>query len=128
MNVYYIGCIGRAGHFPWKSDTERVRFGEMRDILQRSDGFFAPLGSPAPDGLIARHYVHGFTILSWWDSVSVDTRPGSNATFWVEGKHTAIEALRIAKERFPKVFEQTMCSLRLPEDADRTAATRKDGA
>jgi hypothetical protein len=108
MDVYYFGCLGGAGHFAWEANGKVSRRNQMRDIIERTDGLFPPLGLE-DEGIICRHIVHGFTVIAWWDR-SVDARGASNSAFWVQGEHTTEEALEIARQRFPGVFD------RLPYD------------
>lgn len=103
MNVFYCGCIGQAGHYVWQDENTRMKHGVLRDLVARSDGFFAPMEDLGDDGATVVHYVHGYTVFSWWDA-SVDDRPGSNSTFWVEGVIPFLHAITAARKTFPSVF------------------------
>ena len=111
MDVYYFGCLDdRGGHFAWEAEGRVSRTNPMRDLIQRTDGLFPPLGLEE-EGIICCHFVHGFTVVAWWDR-SIDTRGQSNSAFWIQGEHTASEALEIARKGFPGVFGRLTYELR----------------
>lgn len=60
---------------------------------------FVDRGQPQGCGFV--HQVAGWTVISWWDR-SGDKRMGSNAVFFVRGSHQWAEALRRAREEFPR--------------------------
>ena len=111
MDVYYFGCLDdRGGHIAGEAEGKVLRRSQMRDIIERTDGLFPPLGFE-DEGVICRHFVHEFTVIAWWDR-SIDTRGASNSAFWVQGEHTTEEALEIARQRFPTVFGRLTYELR----------------
>lgn len=74
------------------------------------------------------HYAHGWTILSWWDR-SGDRRRASCAVFFVRGYHRWTEALRLAREAFPRelarmeaAYDIGLAGTDLPDPGDDPAA------
>jgi len=115
MNVFYFGCIDRAGHFLWAPDGSRPRpFGHRDSLGERHlDGGFCP-GAEAPfyrdplnvpQGAAALHLVGAWTVLSFWDR-SVDGRPGSHSTYVLLGALTFNDAVARAKTAFPNVWKR----------------------
>lgn len=109
--AYFFGCVRTVGHSlispaaevresecsaPW-------RVGEIDQAMQ--PGCTRGVGSHLTGGAqllgVARlHHRNGWTMLSCWDR-SVDSRPGSNANFMIEGKHDFETMLALVAETFP---------------------------
>jgi hypothetical protein len=102
--AFYFGCKDRPGHYLFGEDESIGRYHgrSYRDWRGMVDGIFPPR-STQKQGAAAIHFVHGCTVLSFWD-YSVDSRPGSNSTFFIPGKHNFDSALAEAQKRFPWVF------------------------
>lgn len=88
-----------------------------------------PFGGPGqPQGRGFIHRVAGWTVISWWDR-SGDSRMGSNAVFFVRGYHQWTEALRRAREAFPREIARMeaaypigLAGADLPDPGDDPAA------
>lgn len=96
----YSPGYGRASH-PWGS---YYKIGEVY-----LDGGFAPrVGrEEAPQGHAKLTHVpeQGITVLAFWDRTG-DQRGASHSTFVVDGHHSFDDALALAREAFPEVFER----------------------
>ena len=117
--MLYCGCHGDSGHYVWRENGERVRWG-LADKEQpwgkAIDGGIQPLargGYHVPNGVARYTQEHGWSALSWWDN-SIDTRPGSHSTFVIEGVHSAEFVLVSARIRFPWVFERFPFDVSIP--------------
>lgn len=124
IKTYYFGCGLEHGHYLFESVAEnpsicyRVPGYDQKWMLQ-SDGIFPP--QPERDTILYKAtmcYLHGYTILSWWDR-SVDHRPGSNSTLFLPKVFTFdgtgfFAASNLAQQLFPWVFA------RLPERITRS--------
>lgn len=67
-------------------------------------------------GLCAVDYRDGWTLLSFADR-TVDHRGGSHSSFVFEAELTAADALALAREQFPWVFDRIRFEIRLREEA-----------
>ena len=107
LDVLYFGCIERAGHYLWaSSDGVPVRLSRgdyRRDLLSRFDGVLCP--TDRTEGVVLKHFIHGHTAVSFWDS-SGDSRPGSSSTFFLKGDHGYQYTIAAARQAFPEVFER----------------------
>lgn len=105
MRIYVFGCYaGRPGHVVRKLEGTvllpvscGMRTTSIISVIQRSDGLLPPLDPRERQGRYIRHWIHGFTVLAWWDR-SIDTRPGSNAGVWIEGTYSPAETFDIARK------------------------------
>lgn len=70
------------------------------------DGGFVPGNAKSgPEGMVRLTHVDGFTILGFRDN-SIDSRGGSHSTFLVPGNWYYEEALAMAADAFPFVFQR----------------------
>lgn len=81
------------------SPDGRWCFPAPRTPEQMRNGF--PRGADDAQGRSFIHFVDGWTIIAWWDR-SEDTRRGSNAVFFVRGRHPWAVAVAQAREAFPR--------------------------
>lgn len=106
MRCFYHGCIGGAGHYLWDAGPHKCWSGGglpfRASILDA--GLLDPQREQA-EGVVRRVVIAGWTVLAFWDR-SIDSRPGSNSAFVVEGEHSTADALQVAKQNFPAVFER----------------------
>ena len=110
--AFYFGCFRQPGHYLWRGpedDHGYMPTGRDHGLPfhpERMDAALAPRnasGGEVHQGLASYGLLNGWTIISFWDN-SIDRRPGSSSTFFIEGAHYFEEALEIAREDFPKVF------------------------
>lgn len=116
--AYYFGCGLEAGHFLFESDgrvdgpAKSYMVPASDKWLKNIDGLFPPQPELqlSDNGLYraTMTYLHGYTILSWWDR-SVDKRPGSNSTILLPKNFTMdgtgfFAACNLAQQLFPWVF------------------------
>ncbi len=106
-DTYYFDCIRQAGHYLWASDNgQAVSTRKSYNFwMERLDGVLAPIGIGEKQGPTARHEMHGHTVLSFWDR-SVDKRGACNSIFFVLGIMSFAEAVEMAREAFPEVFDR----------------------
>lgn len=133
VKVFYFGCIGDSGHYlfdgedspygdrvPWKqydtvtpfvgNDFDGQRFTPGRLVRDRWEGW------PQTQSVYKLTHEAGWTMLGCWDR-SVDTRPGSNSTFIIEGTHDFSAALEQARTAFPKTFARIIAAAPMREIA-----------
>jgi hypothetical protein len=116
--AYYFGCVARAGHYLFGANGEAIYHDERKAMAlpwkdSEIDGKLAPQPrlQPAlreqaqPEGQAVVHHREGWTALSFWDR-SVDGRPGSNSTFFVEGTHEFPAMLQLVRELFPRIVKR----------------------
>lgn len=113
MNVLYFGCWQETGHYPWLPGM--IRGWEAQEQLPWKwlDGTLPPVLTRSrsgvvqevPQGHAALHWKAGWTALAFWDR-SVDKRGGSNSVFCIRGTHSFGDAVRIARDAFPQVWER----------------------
>lgn len=108
------------------SPDTRWCFATPRTLEQMRCG--VPRGADDTQGRGFIHYAHGWTIISWWDR-SEDQRGGCNAVFFVRGYHQWTEALRRAREAFPReiarmeaAYSIGLAGADLPDPGDDPAA------
>jgi hypothetical protein len=82
---------------PWGYSVD----GSLQPLIRNDQGG----SSYAKQGEAKLHHKDGWTAIAFWDN-SVDDRPGSTSTFVMEGEYDFDEALAIAKENFPSIFER----------------------
>ena len=99
MNVFYFGCWNTPGHFLVKPGGVHVHKAGPFDA-GRIDGFFTPASEADLTATIT--HIKGWTIMAMWDR-SVDTRPGSNCAFIMEGIHNFEAMLEAARKSFPHI-------------------------
>lgn len=99
MNVFYFGCWNEPGHYLWKPNGTRVRKVGPFDVAHL-DGFFTPASESNLAPTIT--YIKDWTVMAMWDR-SVDTRPGSNAAFIVEGIILPAATWVVAFGHFPYI-------------------------
>lgn len=101
--VWYFGCIGQSGHYLWRTPREKAgSVEEMRWTRTGIDSGFAPPDSDE-QGRALRHYVHGHTIVSFWDR-SVDKRGACNSSFIMRGDHSFATVVAAARVAYPQVW------------------------
>jgi hypothetical protein len=107
MKAYYFGCFERAGHYMWEPGGAWGPRSAPHDFVspwgRYPDGILAPKGQS--QGVAALHHKDGWTAISCWDQ-SVDSRPGSNSTFLLEGTYTFAEGLELATQFFPSIMSR----------------------
>ena len=104
--VHYFGCIGGPGHYLFESHEGQAISCYRKPYnfwMERLDGVLAPQGPKEVQGPTARHEMHGYTVLSFWDR-SVDKRGACNSILFVPGIMPFVEALGKAREAFPEIF------------------------
>lgn len=111
MNVAFFGCWEQAGHF-------------LRDANGRTLESFGPFVPESLDGTFLRkdHRIPGqvdilcfkdYTVISFED-YTVDTRPGSNGSFIVEGYAlTKRECWAAAEKVFPLIVQRLRRHVRM---------------
>ncbi|HYD58948.1 MAG TPA: hypothetical protein VEC35_01240 [Noviherbaspirillum sp.] len=101
----YFGCHREPGHYLFTRGMRPLYFNRHLEKLNRLDQMLAP--QDTRDGYIAVITSlggWGFTALSFWD-YSVDSRPGSNSTFFAPRAEMGVEELmRGSIEAFPEVW------------------------
>lgn len=105
LHIFYFGCLGQIGHHVWQNSSPPQRLGRndpLHKIIEAMDGVLPPQWGKPVQGEVVHHDIFNFAVVAWWDN-SVDSRPKSNSAFWVEGEHSAKEALCLGLERFPTV-------------------------
>lgn len=108
--IAYYGCIGGIGHYwwlqdgskmrnvhPWPMDGIEVPEGLCGDATLRSD--------PQTEGCAHLHYMNDSTYLAFWDR-SVDKRKNSVSVFCIPGHYTFDEAVDLARDAFPRVWQR----------------------
>lgn len=120
--VLFFGCMERAGHYLWSSETWKASKDEERDCpwklysrprldpptrkSHEYDGESPWEASMAQvQGEAVLSYVGGWTRLGWADR-SVDSRSGSHANIIAEGTHSFDEMMALARARFPNRMKQ----------------------
>ena len=132
--ILFFGCWGEAGHYLRDVQGREPRLASpqgpvrWRDFIPwgtRIDGGLAPRtngGGQATEGLAAFHQNTAWVgcpgeivwcAISWWDN-SVDSRPGSSATFLADHRCSPAELLAEAREAFPEVFARLKYEVQLP--------------
>jgi hypothetical protein len=116
MRMYYFGCHREPGHYFFAPGMvkDHEAGGPMPFSTQEGepivpwgyhiDQALCPFG-PQTEGLAKLNYKDGWTALAFWDR-SVDSRPGSNSVFVLEGTHDFPTMLSHARDRFPEVIER----------------------
>ena len=119
LDVLYFGCIDGPGHYLWQSLNGYPSRFAMQDprnrLLHKLDGLLCP--ADTTEGVVLKHFIHGHTVVAFWDR-SVDSRPGSSSSFFLEGAHSYQYVIAAARQAFPKVLARIegRFSLRLSED------------
>lgn len=107
-NLYYFGCWNEVGHYFHDPNGRRPRVVGPFDAFDRNrpiDAIYAPFGVNQDESATNLAYTNGWTVLAMWDR-SIDSRPGSNAAFLAEGKHTENEMLASAKQLYPQIVNR----------------------
>ncbi len=106
VETYYFGCrTGEIGHYLHRRGMSHCREQHMK-WAQHLDGVFPPATTGYEvEGEAAMHFVHGFTVIAFWDR-SQDKRHASNSAFYIKGQHDFESAVRLAREAFPSVWER----------------------
>lgn len=99
--VYHFGYRQGGGHFLFNASYRHVDPSILPwpDI----DGTLCPVGPSGPEGIALLHHKDGWTAIAFWDR-SGDSRPASNAAFFVKGDRSFITIMMLAKRHFPKVW------------------------
>ena len=113
--AYYMGSYGRgpgmrlygSGMADAGAGPPRWPFGDGGVL----DSTYAPVKpgvrrDEEPQGRARITLVGGWTVLAFWDRTGPDKRGAINSTFVIEGTHSPHEALALATEYFPQVFER----------------------
>ena len=101
--VWYFGCIEQSGHYLWRTPREKAgSVDATRWTRTGIDSGFAPPDSDE-QGRALRHYVHGHTIVSFWDR-SVDKRGACNSSFIMRGDHSFATVVAAARVAYPQVW------------------------
>lgn len=117
---WYFGCIGRAGHDFFSSDSTRPEpppqtwdAGIDRAFNRNpaNPARWQPVG-PQPEGIAEIEHRDGHTRIGWWDR-SGDERHGSHSQFIIEGTLDFDQAIAIAKRWFPIVFSRAKFEIKL---------------
>lgn len=111
MRIFYFGCLDRAGHFFW--DTSGARDARSVDkcpfeAAQIDDAFTVFAFDEGHAQLI---WAKGWTIVAWKD-FSVDSRPGANSAFLLEGTHNFDDAMALVSSAFPQVIARQRNSIK----------------
>lgn len=113
MNVTFFGCWHSAGHFLFNANGSTLHF-------------FGPFIPESLDGVLLRkgHRIPGqvdvtcfkdYTVISFED-YTVDRRPGSNASFIVEGHGlTRRQCWAAAKKVYPQIVERVAPHVRMED-------------
>lgn len=108
MDCYYFGTKDRAGHYLFLGQ-QHFNHKYLPDDFPLNpnglDGRLLPPMLPQEQGRAEIIYFIGWTIIAFWDR-SVDSREGSNSAFIMRGNRTFNEALKIAKESYPHIWER----------------------
>jgi len=108
-SCYYFGCIREAGHFLWSESGRRVH-----DVLPFSehilDAGLLPPCERQIEGSGALVHFATHTVFTFWDR-SIDKRGRSNSAFIIPGFRTFDELAKIAKQRFPLIWERLTFNL-----------------
>lgn len=123
---YFAGPRGQEQY-----SMRRRHDGQIEDHPER----YVPWGFKVDGGLAPRSAVNGiaafsqdvvrlgapeeqwWSAISWWDN-SVDTRPGSSATFLADRRCGPIELLEEARAAFPQIFARFKYEIILPKVSD----------
>lgn len=108
MRAFYFGCLQEPGHFWWSSSLSRAPL--PGTTFPMVDGVYCP---PATDKegvaqvvyMTLHQYRGPWTLVSFWDR-SVDSRPGSNSAFLLEGAYSFTAALERSKLTFPSIWKR----------------------
>jgi hypothetical protein len=110
-NAVYFGCWRQSGHYFWRraSDGAMRNAWDAKDIVpwgHHVDGGLFPRGSePRSQGDAHVFHKDGWTALAFPDN-TVDRRPGSWSVFCLPATYDGPEALEIARDAFPEVFDR----------------------
>lgn len=112
--IYYFGCMSDAGHHLYspsgKSGRDSLCIYDLPKPLYPS----IDTGYCSKDKAEGSYYYTkdsvGFSIISIWDN-SIDSRPGSHATFLTTPIMSHDELLAAAKKTWPKIFGRMRASL-----------------
>lgn len=117
---YYFGCIGRSGHFLWSAATGGVAAHASRDIEREICAVFGALDGTLcwnwragfyscerdeTEGRALLTHRTGWTAIAFWDR-SVDRRGACNSVFLAPGTLTFNQIARLARHRFPQVWQR----------------------
>lgn len=102
--MYYFGCIGRAGHFLHDGNGRTIYDNSLHPWGDGIDGDLLPKGDQTEGKAIVTHK-DGWTALSFWDR-SVDGRGNSHSDFLIKGTYGVNEMLALSRERFPAIYKR----------------------
>lgn len=123
MKVWWFGCATKpdtAGHGlhaaqpPYHGREAYEEYKSFPFQWETLDGQFAPRtktkgayekGAEFPQGEARLTYIKGWTVVAFWDRTG-DSRGNSNTAFVFDAFLGSADALRIAREKFPKLFER----------------------
>lgn len=102
--VAFFGCWERLGHFIYSPDGNTLRFfGPF--VPESLDGVFLHRGHRIPGQVDTTHF-KDYTVIAFEDN-TVDTRPGSNGVFIVEGYGlTAKQCWAEADKIYPQIVQR----------------------
>lgn len=135
MRIWWFGCATKpepSGHDlhaaqpPYGGRAAYDEWNRFPFKWETLDGKFAPKTKPKtyyevaqefPQGQARLTYIKGWTIISFWDRTG-DSRGASNTAFVFDEKLSGDEALRIAREKFPKLFERFTFEVEIVETVE----------
>lgn len=106
--VYFFGCLGRAGHFLHRAGHWRtLDYHEAQKMRVPSDSAldggasFLPLPECRGEGALTYLPANDLTVLAWWGS-PWDNRGAVNSAVMVRGKHDADAVWSAFEQAFPE--------------------------
>lgn len=108
LRVFYYGAVGGPGHYLHDDKLRVIHHPRGLDFPVDPfilDGRLLPQTGEQPEGMSELWTNEKWSILTFWDR-SEDSRPGSNSSFVIEGRHDFRSTVAIAKHHFPVLFER----------------------
>lgn len=107
VDAYYFGCWSKdqKGHHLYKNglNWSMSRADEKKELPPKLDSYGLDnpkLANHRGQSKLTRWESDGYTIISMED-FSADSRPNSNASFFIQGSHSTEEMIKLFFERFP---------------------------
>ena len=111
-DAFYFGCVGTSGHYLHTPDLRTAsRAGPFTPAMLDTHYCPNPATREQPEGVARLTHFDGWTVLAFWDR-SVDTRGNSHSTFVLRGTHAYDDAVRLAREAFPRVWSRYTFTVR----------------
>ena len=138
MRVWWFGCetkpnacghelhAAQAPYYGREAYEEHRRFPFSENRL---DTGFAPRTAPRnprnvydkgdelPQGQARLTHIKGWTVVSFWDRTG-DSRSNSNTAFVFDERLSGDDALRIAREKFPRLFARFTFEVRIVDTVE----------